>query len=333
MTLPIKTFGRQGRISIPMVLVFVLLAIVALLPQLFSSQFLLHIIILANILAVLAISWDALAGFMGQLNLGYSMYFGAGAYVIGFASKIYPVHPIFGLLIGGLIAVLLSLMVGVPCLRLRGPYYAIATLGFSQVLFTLAMGLPKITGSEEGIRGIPKFIDGILGNYYFSFFLLIITIVSMKILFHSTFGKKLITLREDDRLSEAAGIDTSKYKIMGASITAFLAGVAGAYHCYYNAHVSPDSLSIGLTFSTIAVVVFGGVGTLFGPILGAYVLTFLNEYFYFMMEYRLLIYSLVIIVIVLFFPSGLLELLRNRLQTFFFNNKHEASDHASASSK
>jgi len=332
MTSPIKWFGRQGRISIPMVLVAVLLAMVALLPQFFSSKFLLHIIILANILAVLAISWDALAGFMGQVNLGYSMFFGAGAYTIGFASQIYPIHPVFGLLIGGIIAVLLSLVVGIPCLRLRGPYYSIATLGFSQVLFTLAMGLPKITGGEEGIREIPKFIEGILGNYYFSFFLLIITIVFLKLLFHSTFGKKLITIREDDRLSEAAGINTSKYKIMGASIAAFLAGIAGAYHCYYNAHVSPDSLSIALTFSTISVVVFGGVGTLFGSILGAYGLTFLNEYFYFMMEYRLLIYSLVIIVILRFSPSGLMGLLRDRFQTSFFNNK-KGPDHASASSK
>ena len=310
----------KGRISIRMVSLFVLLCFAIFLPFLSQKQYLLHVIILANILAIFAMSWDLLAGFMGQLNLGHSMFFGIGAYAIGFITMAYQVPPILGLILGGLIAIFLSLIVGIPCLRLRGPYYAIATLAFSQVLFTLAMGLPKLTGSEEGITKIPKFIVSIKGNYYFSFFLLVATVVALNLLFRSKFGKKLISLREDERLSEAAGIDTSTYKIIGAAMSAFLAGVVGAYNCYYHGNVTPDMLSISLTFSVVAVVVFGGIGTLYGAIIGAYVLTFLNEYLYFMMDYRLLIYALVIILMLLYSSSGLLGLVRERLKVFKHGN-------------
>jgi branched-chain amino acid transport system permease protein len=305
----------------PAVYVAALLGFVAILPQVSDAPYLLHVIVVANILAVFALSWDVVAGFMGQINFGQAMFFGVGAYTIGLMSTAYRVPPILGLIIGGLVAVLLSLIVGIPCLRLRGPYYAIATLAFSQVLFTLCMGLPDLTGSEEGIGGIPKFIETIEGNYYFSFLLLLMALVSLRFLLRSVFGKRLISIREDDSLGEAAGIDTSKYKIIGSAISAFIAGVVGAYSSHYHTHVSPDSLSIGLTFSVIAMVVFGGMGTLYGPVIGAYVLTLLNEYLYFMMEYRLLIYPLAIMLILLFSPAGLLGFLRSGLKVI----RHDTS--------
>jgi branched-chain amino acid transport system permease protein len=311
---------KRGRISIRMISVIVLFCLMMVLPFLVQKQYLLHLIILANILAVFALSWDLLAGFMGQLNLGHSMFFGIGAYAIGFITMAYRIPPALGLIFGGLISVLLSLIVGIPCLRLRGPYYAIATLAFSQVLFTLAMGLPKLTGSEEGITNIPKFIRSIEGNYYFSFFLLVAAVIALNLLFCSKFGKKLISLREDERLSEAAGIDTSTYKMIGAAMSAFLAGLMGAYNCYYLGNVTPDMLSISLTFSVVAVVVFGGIGTLYGAIPGAYILTFLNEYLYFIMDYRLLIYALVIILILLYSSGGILGLVRERLKVFGHGN-------------
>lgn len=295
--------------------ILLLLCFLLLMPFLFKNRYLLHVMILANILAVFAMSWDMLAGFMGQLNLGHSMFFGIGAYTIGFVTKAYPISPILGLIFAGLMAMFLSMIVGIPCLRLRGPYYAIATLAFSQVLFTLAMGLPKLTGSEEGITNIPKFIMGIEGNYYFSFLLLILTVLSLNLLYRSVFGKRLISLREDERLCEAAGIDTNTYKILGAALSAFIAGIAGGYSCYYHTNVTPDMLSISLTFSVVAVVVFGGIGTLYGAILGAYALTFLNEYLYFIVDYRLLIYALVIIIMLLYSSNGLFGFFKERYLT------------------
>lgn len=310
-----------------MLLFLILGALGSVFPKVVHDQFLLHVIVVANLLAILAVSWDFMAGFMGQINFGQAMFYGAGAYFIGFITKSYHIPAVLGLFAGGMAAVLLSLIVGIPCLRLRGPYYSIATLGFCQVLFTLSMALPDLTGSEEGIRGIPKFLTSIEGNYYFSFFFLLVLLFVLQIFFRTPFGIQLISIREDERLSEAAGINTSLYKILGGAISAFIAGVAGAYSCYFHSHVSPDTLSIGLTFSAVAAVVFGGVGTLWGAFIGAYVLTFLNEYLYFMMEYRLLIYPLAIMLILLFSPGGLFGFFRGVGRVFEHGNAASAKPH------
>ena len=311
---------EEGKVSPQTIYVVALLGFIGILPLLSQDPYLLHVMIVANILAMFALSWDFVAGFLGLINFGQAMFFGAGAYFIGFLVKAYSIPPIFGMIGGGLMALLLSLIVGIPCLRLRGPYYSIATLAFSQVLFTLALGLTDLTGGEEGIRNIPKFIGQTVGHYYFSFLLLFIIIVSFKFLLRSPFGKQLISIREDDRLSEAAGINTGLYKIFGTAIGAFIAGFAGAYSSYFHAQVNPDTLSIGLTFYVVAAVVFGGVGTLYGALIGAYALTFLNEYLYFMMEYRLLIYPLAIMLILLFSPNGLFGLFRERIKVFGHGN-------------
>lgn len=320
MILGVDGYKKRGQLLGRTISILALLSFIGFLPQLFHGQYLLHVIILANILAMFAVSWDLLAGFMGQLSLGHSMFFGAGAYTIGFISRLYNIPPIFGLIIGGLIASGVSCAVGIPCLRLKGPYYAIATLGFSQVLFTLSMWLSKFTGGEEGIHGIQKFIATIEGNYYFSFFLLLGIVISVKLLLQSPFGKQLISIREDVMLSEAAGINTSIYKICGAAISAFIAGMAGAYSSYYQSQVSPDTLSISLTFSVVAAVIFGGMGTVYGALLGAFALTFMNEYLYFIIEYRLLLYSLAIIFVLILSPNGLFGLLKGKLKAFEDDN-------------
>jgi len=288
------------------------MAVIGILPLVYDDPYLFHVIVIANTLALLAVSFDVIAGFVGQLNLGQSIFYGAAAYTVGFITMRYQIPGLLGLLFGGIAAVIMSLIVGIPCLRLKGPYYAIATLAFSQVLFTLAMGFPKITGSEEGITTIPPFIDGIVGNYYFSFFLLISCVFLVKYMLRTDFGKRLISIREDETLSDFSGINVSRYKIIGSGISAFIAGIAGSYSCYYLSTASPDSLSIGLTFSVVAVVVFGGIGTIYGAVTGAFVLTFLTEYLYFIQEYRLLVYSGVIMLIVLYFPGGIMGLLKEK---------------------
>jgi len=309
-----------GNMAFRLVGLLLLLGLIAVFPYLFADQYFLHVVIMANIIAMFALSWNLISGYMGLVNFGQCMFFGAGAYLIGFLTKAYNISPPIGILLGGLAAVLLSLIVGIPCLRFRGAYYSIATLGFSQVLFTLSLALPKITGGEEGIHGIPKFIQSVEGNYYFSFLLLLLSLGALTLLLRSRFGKRFISIREDERLSEAAGIDTSRCKINGTAISAFVAGVAGAYFCYYQTQVTPDVISEGLTFSGMAAVVFGGLGTLFGPILGAYVLTFLDEYLYFLMDYRLIVYPLVIMLMLIFSPSGIFGLLRGWIKERAYGN-------------
>lgn len=302
---------NKKRIHLLVVVLF--MVFIAILPLVCDAPYLFHVIVIANTLALLALSFDVIAGFVGQLNLGQSIFYGVGSYTVGFITMAYDIPGLLGLLFGGIGAAIFSLIVGIPCLRLKGPYYAIATLAFSQVLFTLANAFPSITGSEEGITTIPSFIDGVVGNYYLSFALLALGVLSIRYMFRTEFGKKLISIREDEVLSDFAGVDTSRYKIIGSAISAFMAGVAGSYSCYYLSIASPDSLSIGLTFSVVAVVVFGGIGTIYGAVIGAFVLTFLTEYLYVIQEYRLVVYSGVIMLIVLYFPGGVMTLLKEKV--------------------
>jgi len=306
-----NTVNRDKPVSL--VVFIVAMALLAILPLLYDDLYLFNVIVIASNLALLALSFDLIAGFVGQLNLGQSIFYGVGAYTIGFLSKSFYIPGLLGVFLGGICAAIFSLIVAIPCLRLKGPYYAIATLAFSQVMFTLAMGLPKITGAEEGITDIPTFIEGIVGNYYFSIGLLFLTVLSMRYLFRTNLGKKLISIREDEVLSDFSGLDVSRHKIIGSAISAFIAGVAGAHNCYYLSMASPDSLTISLTFSVVAIVVFGGFGTIYGAVIGAFGLTFLTEFLYVIQEYRLLIYSMVIMLIVLYFPGGVMGLLRERI--------------------
>ena len=315
----------KGTSMLPLAVCGVGIGMIAALPLVYDDLFLFNIIVIASNLALFALSFDIIAGFVGQLNLGQSIFYGIGAYTVGFVTMYWDVSGVVVIVLAGIAAVLVSLLVGIPCLRLKGPYYAIATLAFSQVLFTLAIGLPKITGAEEGISSIPVFIEGILGNYYFSLGLLSLFVIGADLLFRTRFGKKLISIREDEVLSEFAGINVSKYKIMGSAISAFMAGVAGAHNCYYVVIASPDSLSIGLTFSVVAIVVFGGFGTIYGPVVGAFLLTFVTQYLYFVHEYRLLIYGALIMAIVLYFPKGMMGLVRQgiSLSGFAYSTSEE----------
>jgi branched-chain amino acid transport system permease protein len=294
--------------SILLVLIYVVFftLFIIIFPIICNNKFLLHVAILANIFALVAISWDLLFGFVGILNLAPAVFYGAGAYTVGFLTKYCHIHPIGGLIIAGCVGLLLSLLLGLPSLRLRGAYYAMATLAFSAVLHTLALGMPNITGGEEGIIGIPSLISGTEWNFYFSSCLVLTCVLALKYMLSTKYGKKLTSIREDEILSQAAGIDTSKYKVIASTIGGVIAGLAGGYSCYYFNNVAPEVFSIAFTFSIITITVTGGIGTIIGPVIGSYLLTFANENLYIIGQYRLLVYSGIIIFVILFSPTGII---------------------------
>lgn len=294
----------------PILIYFIFAIFIMIFPVIFNNKFLLHVAILANIFALVAISWDLLFGYVGILNLAPAVFYGAGAYTVGFLTKYFHINPIVGLVLAGCVAILLSLLLGLPSLRLRGAYYAMATLAFSAVLHTLALGMPNITGGEEGIIGIPSLISGTKWNFYFSSFLIFACVLTLKFILSTRFGKKLTSIREDETLSQAAGIDISKYKVIASVIGGAIAGLAGGYSCYYLNNVAPEVFSIALSFSIITITVTGGIGTIVGPVIGSYLLTFANENLYIIGQYRLLVYSGIIVFVILFSPTGIIGALR-----------------------
>jgi branched-chain amino acid transport system permease protein len=280
------------------------------LPLFLTDPYLLGVLTLANVYAVLALTWDLLAGYTGEVNLGHAVFFGAGAYTSAFLNPGLGVPPIVCIPLGGLVALGVGLLIGVPCLRLRGPYLATTTFVLGAVLFAIAHSQHRLTGGEEGIRGIQPLVRGDLANYYVSAGLFLAVFALLAWLVGSDFGLTLTAIREHDVAAAAVGVDVTTYKLMSYSLSAFLAGIAGAFYAHYMRLVVPDVLSISLTFTIVTMVAVGAIGTLIGPVLGVYALSFLQQLLAPWAEYTLLFYGLGLLLIVLFAPEGLWGLVR-----------------------
>ncbi len=283
----------------------------AVLPFIVQRIYILHILILAHIFAIYAASWDILSGYTGQLNLGHAMFFGLSAYVVAITNKMLGYNILLSILLGVLSAFALSLLVGLPCLRLRGPYLAITTFAFSWVLYLLmSSALINISGGEEGIRGVKHILVGTIPNYYASLLLMIVSITALYKIATSETGLILKAIKEDEDAALACGVDTTKYKLLAFILSGVFSGIAGAYYAQYLGIVTVDTVSLHLSASAIAFSLIGGIGTIIGPALGAYMLTLVFESLSWLADYKTLISNLIIVVFVLFLPRGIIDIIR-----------------------
>jgi len=316
------------------------LAVLVLLPIVITDRYIQHIMVLAGIYVLLAVSWNFLAGFAGQLNLGHAAFFGIGAYASALISMHLHISPWLGLILGGLVASLFGGLLGIPAFRLSGPFLAITTIGFSEITRMIAMNWVGLTRGSLGLYGIPPLTAIRLGEdraiefvteasaYYVILALIFVIVYFVRKLHHSEFGISVESLREDERGAESIGINTSHYKLAVFMISAFIAGLAGAFYAHYVRLISPNMLSLGITFSIITMVMVGGLGTLVGPIVGAAVLTFLSEGLRFVedainLDIRMIIYGIILTLVILFMREGLVGVFGGFSK--YFNQKPEAS--------
>jgi branched-chain amino acid transport system permease protein len=211
--------------------------------------------------------------------------------------------------VGGIVAALFGLLVGLVTLRLKGPYFASVTFCFGALLYKWFMVSSKSLGGEEGLSGIAPLSDSPLGNYYFSGIFMVAVIVGLYFLSKSSFGLILRSIGENETASEGSGINTTYFKVVAFMISAGIAGVAGAMYAHAQMHVGPEMAHDSLSALVLMMAVVGGMGSIIGPIMGAYLLTLVNESLRFMGELRLLIYSGAVVTVILFAPKGLLEIL------------------------
>ena len=210
---------------------------------------------------------------------------------------------------GGLVAALFGFIVGSFTLRLKGPYFTGVTFCFAALLYKLVMGATRVLGGEDGLVGIHGLADTSVGNYYFSAGFMLVTFAFLYFLSRSRFGLVLRSIGENETASESSGINTTFYKVTAFVISAFLAGLAGGMYCHAQMHVGPELAHDSLSGLVLMMAVVGGMGSIVGPIIGAYLLTGLNEWLRFMGELRLLIYSGIVVLVVLFAPKGLFDLI------------------------
>ncbi len=286
----------------------------ALLPVVLPHPFVLTIATQAVIWALLAASWDLLSGYTGQISFGHAGFFALGAYAAAAATKHADVSPWLGLLVAATIAAAVGLLTGFPALRLRGHYLALVTLGLSEIIRLVATNWLALTGGPFGIhdfRSFPGLPAGALA-YRQAMYLIVVIVVlaSVAVMYHvcerTRAGQAFRAIREDEVLAQTLGIDTTRYKLLAFALSSGFAGLAGALYAYYVQLVSPVVAGAATTALVIGMVVFGGLGTLWGPVLGALLLYGLSEGLRFIgVVYNLIAVGFVIMVFVIFFPRGL----------------------------
>lgn len=268
------------------------------------SPYYYQLIIVACINVIMALSLNLVTGFAGQLSLGHAAFMGIGAYASGILTSVYDVPFLVALVVGSLAAAVFGFLVGLPTLRLKGDYLAIATLGFGEITRVTILNL-KITGGAFGLRGISK-----QTNLVVSLAAVALTYFTLRRLMNSRFGRAITAIREDEVAAGAMGIDITRYKVFTFVIGASFAGVAGGLFAHWFRYLNPSSFAFGKSVEILSMVVLGGMGSLEGPMLGATVLTYVPELLRgasdFVSQYRMLFYGALLVIMMLVRPQGLI---------------------------
>jgi len=256
-------------------------------------------IVLICINIILGVSLNLINGFTGQFSIGHAGFMAVGAYMSAVITVKFQLPFLVAIIIGALSAGILGFVIGLPTLRLKGDYLAIATLGLGEIIRITILNIPYV-GGASGFMGIPRYTD-----FTWVFFWMVITIFFVKNLIDSSHGRACISIRENEIAAEAMGVDTTKYKVLAFTIGAAFAGVAGALfsHYFYIAH--PASFTFMKSFDILTIVVLGGLGSISGTITAAILLTFVSAALASYAEWRMVVYSLMLIGLMLYRPQGL----------------------------
>ena len=288
----------------------VIVLVLAMAPGLLSA-FLVQFLINLFMLAALAESWNIIGGFTGYASFGNVAFFGIGAYATGVLLTVAALPFAVALPAGGVLAMAFAALVGLPILRLKGHYFAIATLGVAETMREIVYNL-KITGGGSGLT--MPITKSPLPFFYLMLGILVLATLVNWWLSQSRFGYGLIAIREDEDAAGAMGINTVLYKTIAFALSGGFAGLIGGVFAYWITFIDPDAVfKVITTIQMIIMAVFGGMGTVIGPLLGALVLTSISE----LLSTQLvslaeLFNGLIVILVVLFMPKGLAEMIRKR---------------------
>jgi branched-chain amino acid transport system permease protein len=296
------------------VVVAVFFLILLGLPMITQDPYFLRILILTSIFAIFAASWDLLSGFTGQMNFGHALFFGVGAYGAALLNLHLHIPPWGSIPLGGMAAVVAGLVIGIPCLRLRGTYLALTTLAFPIILMGIVFAFPDITGGELGISGLDRIVRSRVAFYYIAVVIMLVLVVVMWKITDSNIGIIFHAIREDEVAVRASGINTTRYKLMAFCLSGFFAGIAGGLYAHFMRIAGPSTLEVSMSFQVVIWSVFGGVVTIWGPVGAVFILFPLLEFFRFWPELRMLMFAIVILLILLFMPQGLLPWIRDKIE-------------------
>ena len=263
------------------------------------------VIIQVGIYIILAVSLNIATGYLGQLPLGHAGFMAVGGYAgaIFWKSKLMSGMPdiITGLILAGIIAAIFGILIGIPALRLRGDYLAIITLGFGEIIRVAIINLSWLTGGTPGLLSIPRNT-----NFLNLYLCVILTCAIIHMMMKSRHGRAILSLRENEIAAESCGVKSTYYKVMAFSVSAFFAGIAGALYAGTIGILTPGEFNFMKSINILVMVVLGGMGSMMGSVIAASILTAMPLVLQGLNEYRLIIYALILIIVMIFKPSGLM---------------------------
>ena len=281
------------------------------------SPYFLQVICLAGINITLAVSLNLINGFTGQFSIGHAGFMAIGAYssayfTVTFGDRLRAplsflpefgqqgVLLLVGLAIAAVLAAIAGFIVGVPSLRLRGDYLAIVTLGFGEIIRVSILNIDAV-GGARGFSGIPR-----LANFFWIYLFAAATILVVYRVVHSSFGRTLVAIREDEIAAEAMGVHTTRAKVISFVVSSAMAGIAGGLFAHFLMYINPNSFTFLKSFEIIIMIVIGGLGSITGSVLGAVLFISLTEGLREFAQYRMILFSLLLIVIMIVRPQGIL---------------------------
>jgi len=294
-----KVFNKGNLLSISGLILFYIIFQILLSTGILDTYIELNIILIC-INIILAVGLNLITGFTGQFSLGHAAFMSIGAYTSAIITAKLGQPFFVGIILSGIISALAGIIIGIPTLRLKGDYLAIATLGFGEIVKIIALNIDYI-GGAIGFNDIPQYT-----NWTWAFGMTVLVVVLIKNFLNSYQGRACIAIREDEIAAEAMGINTTYYKVLAFAIGAFFAGIAGSLYANYFYFIKPDSFDFMKSIDILVIVVFGGLGSITGSIIGAIVLSVISLLLQSVSDLRMIIYALILFGIMLFRPTGLM---------------------------
>jgi len=296
-----------------------LLAVVLAIPVFVHVPYYLHICFMIFLFATMGMGWNLIGGYGAQLSLGHSVFFAIGAYTSVLFVVYKSLTPLVGGLIGMALAVVASVIIGLPCFRLLGPYFALATIASGEITRTLLLHFKDFTAGANGVPipfhgNNPLFLqfNSKAPYYYLALAMLVVVASIMRLMEKAKIGRYLAAIREDQEAAESLGVKSSQIKMIAFMLSAAIVAACGALYAFTVGYIDPDSVaSVNLSIEIAVVVIVGGIGTLWGPVLGAAVIVLLTELTNMFLGgvrggANLVLYGTLLIVVILLKPEGLI---------------------------
>jgi branched-chain amino acid transport system permease protein len=298
----------------------VVLIIALVVPLLITNRYYAQVITMSCLFAIGALSLNLILGYTGQMSLAHGAFFAIGAYGVAILTYTMGWNFWLALPVSALLSAFIGFLVGMPALRTRGSYFAITTMCLGEIIYLIAGNWMELTGGHNGIVGIPVpspisipglgklAFDSQILQYYLVLFFLLLTLFVMHRLVKSLRGMTFLATAINEDLAEAVGINTFRTKLLSFVVANFFAGLAGGIYASLIGSISPSVASIAMTFNFLMYVLLGGITTLAGPIVGAFIIPILLEYLQFLQDYQMILFGFLLIVMIIYFPTGFMGL-------------------------